>query len=59
MTTNPDATGSDAPGPEVGPAPGGPEFLRRRARRNRAILFVLAGMVVLFYVLSMVRMGLR
>ena len=35
------------------------EFLRRRTRRNRAILAVLAGLVVLFYVLAMVRVGLR
>jgi hypothetical protein len=35
------------------------EFLRRRTRRNRAILVVLVGMVALFYVLAMVRMGLR
>ena len=33
------------------------EFLRRRARRNRAILAVLVGVVVLFYVLAMVRVG--
>ncbi len=35
------------------------EFLRRRTRRNRAILVVLVGMVALFYALAMVRMGLR
>jgi hypothetical protein len=34
------------------------EFLRRRARRNRAIMFVLLGVVALFYALALVRMGL-
>jgi hypothetical protein len=33
------------------------EFLRRRRQRNYAILAVLAGLVVLFYVLSIVRMA--
>jgi uncharacterized membrane protein len=35
------------------------EFLRRRARRNKAILWVLVGLVALFYLLAMVRIGLR
>ncbi len=35
------------------------EFLRRRTRRNRAILFVLVALVALFYVLAMVRVGLK
>lgn len=34
------------------------EFQRRRVRRNRAILAVLVGLVALFYVLAMVRVGL-
>lgn len=35
------------------------EFLRRRARRNRAILIALVGLVALFYVLSIVRLGVN
>ena len=46
-------------GQPVDPADAKREFLRRRTRRNRAILCVLVGMVALFYVLAMVRVGLR
>lgn len=35
------------------------EFDRRRRARNLALGGLLAGIVVLFYVLSIVRMGLR
>jgi hypothetical protein len=33
------------------------EWRRRQRARNRAILFVLLGLVVLFYVIALVRMG--
>lgn len=37
-----------------------PEEARRRLRgRNRALLLVLAGVVVLFYVLAIVRLAIR
>jgi nitrate reductase NapE component len=33
------------------------EFARRRKSRNRAMLFVLLGLVALFYVMTIARMG--
>ncbi|WP_282571792.1 hypothetical protein [Roseomonas acroporae] len=35
------------------------EFLRRRRRRNIAIMAVLLGLVVLFYFIAMARMSQR
>lgn len=35
------------------------EFLRRRRNRNWALLAVLAGLVVLFYILSIVRLSIE
>jgi ferric-dicitrate binding protein FerR (iron transport regulator) len=46
--------GADAPAPQDRA-----EFDRRRRNRNIALGVLLAGLVVLFYVLSIVRMGVR
>lgn len=35
----------------------GKEFVRRRKARNRAMLVVLLGLCVLFYVMTITRMG--
>jgi hypothetical protein len=37
--------------------PDGEEFIRRRKARNRAMLVVLLGLCVLFYVMTIARMG--
>ena len=37
--------------------PDSEEFIRRRRSRNRAMLFVLLGLCILFYVMTIARMG--
>jgi hypothetical protein len=37
--------------------PDSEEFIRRRKSRNRAMLLVLVGLCVLFYVMTIARMG--